>query len=224
MELLTLEDKRKAVKNYCLKHKCSDCAIAANCDSCNSKPYMFHCGSEIAVLDCYDIIKNDETADSETFVNNEFLVSQATSNENVEETDNRDPFTGDELFSLQASSAEPVIPEAEMKDDIDTPKTATADRYPRTKLPLSFFLNRLTDPIVLPADDAVNHPRHYQGKHECIEIMRAMFGDEAVKSFCRCNSFKYRFRADAKNKAEDIKKAEWYEDYLIKMEKGKTDE
>ena len=65
--------------------------------------------------------------------------------------------------------------------------------------------------------DNVNHPEHYQGKHECIEVMRAMFGDEAVKAFCRCNSFKYRFRADKKNGDEDIRKAEWYEEYLMKM-------
>lgn len=45
---------------------------------------------------------------------------------------------------------------------------------------------------------AVNRPEHYQGKHECIEVMRAMFGDEAVVAFCRCNSFKYRFRAGTK--------------------------
>lgn len=70
--------------------------------------------------------------------------------------------------------------------------------------------------------DRVNHPAHYSGKHECIEVMRVMFGDEAVKAFCRCNSFKYRFRADRKNGAEDIKKAEWYEDYLFRMEKGDT--
>lgn len=68
--------------------------------------------------------------------------------------------------------------------------------------------------------DSVNHPAHYSGKHECIEIMRIMFGDEAVKAFCRCNSFKYRFRADRKNGAEDIRKAEWYEDYLFRMENG----
>ena len=49
--------------------------------------------------------------------------------------------------------------------------------------------------------NSVNHPAHYSGKHECIEIMRVMFGDEAVKAFCRCNSFKYRFRADRKNGA-----------------------
>lgn len=67
--------------------------------------------------------------------------------------------------------------------------------------------------------DKVNHPAHYQGKHECIDVMRTMFGDEAVKGFCRCNAYKYRFRAGRKDNAdEDIRKAEWYEDYLFKME------
>lgn len=69
--------------------------------------------------------------------------------------------------------------------------------------------------------DNINHPEHYQGKHECIDIMRVLFGDEAVKGFCKCNAFKYRFRAGKKeeNTAEqDIKKAEWYEEYLFRME------
>lgn len=69
--------------------------------------------------------------------------------------------------------------------------------------------------------DNVNHPEHYQGKHECIDVMRVMFGDEAVKGFCKCNAFKYRFRAGRKeeNTAEqDILKAEWYEEYLFRME------
>lgn len=66
--------------------------------------------------------------------------------------------------------------------------------------------------------DSVSHPQHYQGKHECIEIMRALFGDEAVIGFCKCNSFKYRFRAGAKegsSREEDEAKAVWYEDYLM---------
>lgn len=66
----------------------------------------------------------------------------------------------------------------------------------------------------------INHPSHYQGKNECIDVMRAMFGDEAVKGFCKCNAFKYRFRAGKKatsSAEEDIKKAEWYEDYLMKI-------
>jgi hypothetical protein len=69
--------------------------------------------------------------------------------------------------------------------------------------------------------ERVNHPSYYQGQNECIEVMKALFGAEAVKDFCRCNSFKYRFRAGAKDMAtydEDIKKAEWYENYLMMME------
>lgn len=72
--------------------------------------------------------------------------------------------------------------------------------------------------------DNINHPEHYQGKHECIDIMRVLFGDEAVKGFCKCNAFKYRFRAGRKeeNTAEqDILKAEFYEEYLFRMEESK---
>lgn len=67
------------------------------------------------------------------------------------------------------------------------------------------------------SNEAVNHPAHYQGKHECIEVMRHMFGDSAVRAFCKCNAYKYRFRAAMKNGDEDVLKAEWYEDYLINM-------
>ena len=65
--------------------------------------------------------------------------------------------------------------------------------------------------------DNVNHPEHYQGKNECIDVMVAMFGVDAVKHFCMCNAYKYRFRADKKNGAEDIAKAEWYESKLIEL-------
>ena len=66
-------------------------------------------------------------------------------------------------------------------------------------------------------NDNVNHPEHYQGKNECIDVMIAMFGIEAVKHFCMCNAYKYRFRADKKNGKEDIEKAEWYESKLIEL-------
>ena len=64
----------------------------------------------------------------------------------------------------------------------------------------------------------VNHPKHYDGKYECIEVMRDVFGEDAVKSFCKCNAYKYRFRSSRKNGEEDIKKAEWYETKLIELE------
>lgn len=66
--------------------------------------------------------------------------------------------------------------------------------------------------------EAVNHPDHYQGKHECIDEMIALFGVEAVKHFCMCNVYKYRFRAARKNGEEDIRKSEWYMDKLIELQ------
>lgn len=69
------------------------------------------------------------------------------------------------------------------------------------------------------SEDTVNSPKHYtqNGDNECIDVMRWLFGDEAVMAFCRCNIFKYRFRAGLKNGETDINKAVWYENYLHKM-------
>lgn len=66
--------------------------------------------------------------------------------------------------------------------------------------------------------DNINHPAHYQGDYECIDLMREIYGDVAVRNFCICNAYKYRFRAGAKQGAtanDDIAKAEWYEAYVM---------
>lgn len=73
--------------------------------------------------------------------------------------------------------------------------------------------------------EAVNHPEHYQGKYECIEEMINLFGIEAVKDFCKCNVYKYRFRAGKKQGEEyekDISKAENYMTILINLEERTT--
>lgn len=72
--------------------------------------------------------------------------------------------------------------------------------------------------IFFSSSDNVNHPAHYQGKHECIDEMISLFGVDAVIGFCKCNVYKYRYRADKKNGEEDLKKAEWYMDKLIELE------
>jgi hypothetical protein len=63
-----------------------------------------------------------------------------------------------------------------------------------------------------PKNDIVNHPTHYcrDDAMECIEEMELIFGKEAVKHFCLCNAWKYRYRSSAKNGEEDIKKSDWY--------------
>lgn len=72
--------------------------------------------------------------------------------------------------------------------------------------------------------DNVNHPSHYEtGKFECIEVMLETQGEEAVKSFCVCNAFKYLYRHRNKNELEDIKKAVWYLKKFIKLEEETND-
>lgn len=65
----------------------------------------------------------------------------------------------------------------------------------------------------------VDGPAHYNGT-ECIENMRKLYGDEAVRWFCICNAYKYRFRLGNKpgvSAEQDEEKAYWYEDYAAKM-------
>lgn len=48
--------------------------------------------------------------------------------------------------------------------------------------------------------------------------MIALFGVEAVKGFCKCNVYKYRYRANRKNGDEALAKADWYMDKLMELE------
>ena len=60
--------------------------------------------------------------------------------------------------------------------------------------------------------DMVNRPPHYcrEDAMECIDEMELVFGIKAVKYFCLCNAWKYRYRAADKNGEEDIRKSDWY--------------
>ena len=71
--------------------------------------------------------------------------------------------------------------------------------------------------------DNVNHPNHYTGKYECIDAMRETQGVDAVKNFCICNAFKYLWRHGKKNGVEDVKKAAWYLNKFIELEKVEKD-
>lgn len=71
--------------------------------------------------------------------------------------------------------------------------------------------------------DMVNHPSHYtQGGIECIDCIKsATVGKVGIESFCVGNAIKYLFRYEEKNGIEDVKKARWYIDRLIKeLENG----
>lgn len=66
--------------------------------------------------------------------------------------------------------------------------------------------------------DAVNHPNHYtQGEVECIDaIASACINKQGIEAVCAANIIKYLWRYENKNGVEDVKKAQWYLQKLIK--------
>lgn len=88
--------------------------------------------------------------------------------------------------------------------------------------------------------DTVNQPRHYKKEAssleiairaaltdngdidplnlECFEAMVSMLTTNEIRGYLRGNSFKYRWRYTHKNGIEDLKKAEWYEKKLLRLE------
>ena len=64
--------------------------------------------------------------------------------------------------------------------------------------------------------DPVNHPEHYtSGNIECLDAIRAALGDN-YKYYVQGNVLKYIWRFNHKNVLEDLKKARFYLDDLIK--------
>lgn len=71
--------------------------------------------------------------------------------------------------------------------------------------------------------DIINKPPHYQGEVEAIDSIKAAMSYEAFKGYCQGNALKYIIRYDRKNGVEDLRKAEWYINRLIKhLEDGKN--
>lgn len=72
--------------------------------------------------------------------------------------------------------------------------------------------------LVKKYEDFVNSPPHYNyGKVECIEAIEESMTSEAFKGYLKGNTMKYLWRYERKGKSvEDLKKAQWYLDKLIK--------
>lgn len=70
----------------------------------------------------------------------------------------------------------------------------------------------------MQAKDNVNHPSHYtQGGIECIDAIKAAtVGLTGIEAVCTGNAIKYLWRWKFKNGIEDIRKAIWYLERLLK--------
>lgn len=63
----------------------------------------------------------------------------------------------------------------------------------------------------------VTSPAHYTADSiECIDAIKASMTKEQFEGFCKGNVLKYVWRYERKNGLEDLEKAEWYLDKLIK--------
>lgn len=66
--------------------------------------------------------------------------------------------------------------------------------------------------------DMVSHPKHYtQGDIECIDALKAAtVGKRGIEAVCVANVIKYLWRFEEKNGIEDVRKAKWYIERLLK--------
>lgn len=115
---------------------------------------------------------------------------------------------------LNTSNSEEISSMASNKrGNITQDKQISLDDYLKC---LNYHPNTLPEEI--RNQENVDHPAHYNSdKYECIEVMREIFGDEAVKTWIRLNIFKYSWRSDKKNGDEDIAKIAWYANYYDKI-------
>ena len=101
---------------------------------------------------------------------------------------------------IAKSKCKPVEPEPVVKQSL----TSDANH---SEIPNSSF-----DPV---------NPSHYkQGSIECIEAIKAALGNGFI-SYLWGNVIKYLWRWPKKNGIEDLKKARWYLDRLIREEEAK---
>ena len=86
------------------------------------------------------------------------------------------------------------------------------DEWPDDKLAIAY------DHVYKNSPDMVNHPKHYtQGGIECIDALKAAtVGKRGIEAVCVANVIKYLWRYEEKNGIEDVRKAKWYIERLLK--------
>lgn len=90
------------------------------------------------------------------------------------------------------------------------------DKWPDDKLAIAYdHVYKNMDENV---QDMVNHPQHYtQGGIECIDALKAAtVGKRGIEAVCVANVIKYLWRYEKKNGIEDIRKAKFYIERLLK--------
>ena len=109
------------------------------------------------------------------------------------------------------------------EDRIDGAYLYSLENYSPTPKPVvecsPVRLDNVIKHLAEKKSDMVNAPAHYtSGKVECIDAIESMLSKDEFIGFLRGNILKYQWRYKNKNGVEDLKKAQWYFDRLIKFE------
>lgn len=94
-------------------------------------------------------------------------------------------------------------------------------------LPNSVSLDTRTNHLVNTNDEMVNHPSHYQSETglETIDVIEAFTFDlKGIEATDTGNVLKYMCRWKSKNGLQDLEKAKWYLEHLIKHVKKLEEE
>ena len=68
-----------------------------------------------------------------------------------------------------------------------------------------------------PAPDLVNHPPHYtKGEIECLDAIKASMPHQQFIGYLKGNQMKYVWRYEHKGGLEDLKKAQFYLERLVR--------
>lgn len=80
------------------------------------------------------------------------------------------------------------------------------------------IVKEVTEMMEMLPDEIINHPKHYTfGKVEVIDYIEDKLTSEEFEGYCIGNTLKYLSRYRHKGGTDDLKKARWYLDRIIKV-------
>lgn len=227
---LTVKEMNDAIQKYCVdEHECVNCDIAHIC---------FHLhgdfeSDENLCKQAYDIVSKTESPEITTAdllalpTEQQDEVVYAVCDNYFECSDGCPMWTGDEMTRcnyprgtfnhMTESEHKERLRNAIMKigeDKDETIKELIRELFKKFK-----NAGRVSQEAPTFQNDEVNHPAHYTvGGIECIDAMRAAFGDKELQIYCKIAAFKYIWRAEHKGNLTDISKAHWYLEKYLDLE------
>lgn len=124
-------------------------------------------------------------------------------------------FTEEIYYDAEEGIGEAIYYNGVWAEIIDIPKVGDSFKWEEMEVGGNGEMFKEQCDISKPKDPV--NPSHYiSNGMECIDAIRHALSPEEFRGFLRGNIIKYNWRCMQKNGVEDLKKAQWYLDRLIK--------